>query len=315
MITKQLLTISHFIDKIDAVLAQYDSLRWWRSRTGPNGAYEAITAQTPSPAVLLASRVEPYFVAGETLVIEQDGSVVFNAAFPGPDPTSAAAAAAAASSPGVIVGSVDAGRLRLESFTTGLGSSLELMSPDIAARFGFGPVASIGIGTDTALVAGQHEYLLNDPNSDLQYWYKTQFVDSGTGETSLLSVPISADQVRALPDSELIWAYIRLATMTGRPDRQRKVVLVNLRLPNTALAGTVGIGKYYEEMVTDDQGYAQIRIIRGATFDFNIVGTGMVRRITAPTTGAGFNLLDSSLVVEDEYGIHEQGVDFAIRTS
>ena len=315
MITKRLLSIAAFIPNIAEVLQNFDTLRWWKSRTGPNGSYEAITGDAALPAMLLSSRVEPYFVENTTLQIEQDGVVLYNAVFADPDPTPAAAAAAAVSFAGSIIGGVNAGRLTIASFTSGLGSSLELKTPDIAQRLGFLSTSAIGTGEDTPLVPGQHEYILNDPNSDTAFWYKTQYINSSTLVTSPLSAPISADQVRAIDDAQMIWAYVRLASLTGRPDRNRRIVLANFRFPNTDLTGIVGISKLYEEMTTDVDGYARIRVIRGSTFDINVVGTGLTRRITAPLVGDGFNILDPSLVVDDEYGIHEQGVDFAIRTT
>jgi hypothetical protein len=68
-------------------------------------------------------------------------------------------------------------------------------------------------------------------------------------------------------------------------------------------------------MTTDRDGYAEVRLVRGMEVDFAVDGTNLIRRIQVPTTGDGFDLLDPSLVVSDEFGIQEPKIDFMVRTT
>lgn len=313
-VTNQPLTISYFIDDISGALATFDSLRWWRSTTGQNGLYELITNPAATAAVLTGTRTGPFYVQGLTLSLVIDGVVPFEHTFTGADPisigdivTELANVAAGAFTP-----SNASGALALTSPTTGTGSSVQVVATDASVALGLAGEA-LGLGQSSPLVSGTHEYFFTDQNSDYDFWYRVQLFHSVTLDRSELSAPISADQVLAVPASQTIVGYIRLATVTGRPDAGRKVVVFNDKLPN-AQAG-YGIVRFYEEIVTDRTGYAKIRLLRGVEISFNISGTGVTRKITVPTAGDAFDLLDESLVADDAYGIQYQDVPFATRTS
>jgi hypothetical protein len=193
---------------------------------------------------------------------------------------------------------------------------LLLRDPDTDAAPFLGWVVGDGaVGTDgdTVLVAGTHEYFFTDGNSDKDFWYKVHALHDSTGDEAELTPAFPAVEVDSVPKSQTIVAFIRLADMSGCPIEARKVVLHNVFLPD--VVSGFGIFRHSTTLTTDRNGYAELRLVRGMVVDFSIDGTGFVRRITIPTTGDIVDLLDASLVTEDEFGIQEADIDFAIRTS
>lgn len=318
-ITNQPLTVSYFIADIAGAVATFNRIRWYRSRAGQNGLYEAATAAAAAPAELLGTTLEPHELNGKTLNLRVDGSTDYSITFAAADPftTADAVAEILAVTSALLTPSDESGALKLTTVNTGSAASIEILEDSDAAPYlGLAADAcAVGLDIDTPLIPGTHQYFLTDGNSGYDYWYRVELLHSITGDTSELSAPIPMQQVAGVPASQTIVGYIQLASATARPDVGRRVVFSNLTQPNTVLSGAVGIMKQYEEIETDATGYAQIRLLRGITIDFNIVGTGFTRRITVPSTGDAFNLLDPTLVADDEFGIQEPDIDFAIRTS
>jgi hypothetical protein len=117
----------------------------------------------------------------------------------------------------------------------------------------------------------------------------------------------------------LIGCYVRLASLDGNPLPERTVTISNVAIPNTRTNEDVGltwsIFRNAIEGITDVNGYVEFRLVKGAKVDVNVGGTGFTRRVTLPSSGAPVNLLDPNLDHEDEFGIQEQDVEFAIRTT
>ena len=315
VVTNQPLTVSYFIDDISGALATFDSIRWWKSSTGKNGLYEQMTEATAVAAVLTGTRNGNHYVNGKELLLRIDGVTEIAHTFTGADPLTTAAVVAEllGIAGGAFVPSVGTGNvLVLTSATTGTGSSVEVLESEAAPFLGISGTA-VGRAADTPLVSGTHEYFFTDQNSDYDYWYKIELVHSLTLDRSELSAPISADQVIAVPVSETIVGFLYLASPAGRPMPDTIVRVFNDSLPNSR-AG-YGVSRFFEETTTDRNGYAKMRLLRGITVTVNIVGTGITREITVPTTGDSFDLLDASLVTQDEFGIHYQDIPSANRTS
>jgi hypothetical protein len=313
-VTNQPLTVSYFIDDISGALATFDSIRWWKSTTGQSGLYQRITELAATPAVVRGLNTGPFVLQGLELLLRIDGVTDVAYTFVGADPISLATVISelTAIAAGAFV-PTDDGVLVLTSATTGTGSSIEVLPSEAALVLGINGQTVLGRAANTPLVSGTHEYFFTDQNSDYDYWYKVEFYHTSTLDRSELSAPISADQVQAIPASQTIVGYIRLATMTGRPDAGRKVIVFNNALPNVQTGH--GVVRFYEEITTDRTGYAKLRLLRGIDVSFSIAGTGVARKITVPETGDAFDFLDPALVSDDEFGIHYQDVPFATRTS
>jgi hypothetical protein len=316
VITNKPLSIAKVVIDLDTVFARFNRIRWFRSRTGANGVYEAATGPAATSAQLRSGSAEPHALDGKTLSLKVDG-VTIDVAFAGPDPTTTAdVIAAIAAETALVVGSDDDGFLVLTAASTGSGSSIEILESDGAVALGFVTgTAALGLDADLVMNGDTHDYQYTDENSSKDFWYKTQYVNSLSPDESELSVPLPASAVPALPYSATIACYVKLVDMRGRPIDGRKIIIANTFLPNRVVG--YGVFRHYEEARTDEDGVAEIRLLRGSTFDLHVEGTGFTRRITLPTDADIdiVDLLDPDLVTEDEFGIQEPNIDFAIRTS
>jgi hypothetical protein len=319
VVTNQPIQLSYFVQDITSALLTYNRIRWHRSRSGQNGLYSAATATLPTTASLVGTAVTPHQINGKTLTFKVGGTSTVSVTFANPDPVTTAQAATAinAATP-LVVASDDGGYLRLTTVTTGSISSVEITGGSAAPFLGFSVGdGAVGQDQDTILVAGTHEYFYTDQNSDRDFWYRVEFFNTVSGQTTGLGVPFPANQVQRLPSSKTIVGYVRLSDLSGYPIEGRRITFANVFLPNTVIDQNTrwGIFRHYAQMETDRNGYAEIRLIRGAQLDISIDGTGFVRRILVPSTGDVVDLLDPALVVQDEFGIQEPQIDFAIRTT
>jgi hypothetical protein len=318
VVTNKPINISKVIIDLTATLLRFNRMRWFRSRTGSDGVYEAATGAAAAAAQLVSVDPEPHALAGKTLSMRINGTTDIDVVFAGTDPfTTADAVAAIAGETALVVGSVVDGALVLTTAATGSGASIEILESDGAIALGFQTGdAAIGLDADLTIASGVHDYVYADENSSSDFWYKVQFLHSTTADESVISAPIPASMVSVLPYTATIACYLRLVDMRGRPIEGRKVVFANTFSPSRVLG--YGVFRHYEETKTDETGLAEIRLIRGATFDLHIEGTGFTRRIMLPAVGDPadlVDLLDPGLVTEDEFGIQEPNIDFAIRTS
>lgn len=307
---------SYFVADIADAVAAYNRLRWWRSRDGQNGLYEAATASSPAAATLLGGDEEPHDVDTRTFSFRVNGITRVDVVLSGTDLASTIASIALATA--LVVASDDAGRLRLTTVATGSGASIEILDGDANPFLGFSEGdAAVGLDSDLTLVAGTHEYFYTDQNSSEEFWYRVEFLNTATAATTGLGVPFPASRAQGVPKSQTITCYVRLSDMSGAPIQGRRITFHNVFQPNrVAVPGrSWGVFRHYAEMVTDRNGYAEIRLLRGILIDFAVDGTDFVRRIEIPTTGDIVDILDPALVAEDEFGIQEPNIDFAIRTS
>lgn len=320
VVTSQPIQLSYFVQDITSALLTYNRLRWHRSRTGQYGTYEPATNTTPLPAVITGTASSPHQINGKTFKFKVNGVTTVSVLFTDPDPvTTAQVAAAIALATPLVTPSVDADlRLVLTSVITGTGASIEILDGDANPFLGFTEGdGAVGVDGDTVLVGGTHEYFYTDQNSDREFWYRVEFRHSVTMKTTGLGVPFPANKVQKVSASLTIVGYVRMTDMSGFPIECRRITFANPFLPNTVIDQTTrwGIFRHYAQIETDRNGYAEIRLLRGMTVDVSIDGTGFVRRIQIPTTGDVVDILDPTLVVQDEFGISQPQIDFAIRTT
>lgn len=318
VVTHQPIQLSFFIADIDTVLTTYDSVRWWRSRTGQSGLFEPATFTIVKPAVLEGSKVGPFQLHGKTLSIRVNGVTQVDIPFTDPDPvTITQVLAAITGATGLVVPSNDGGKLVLTTVTTGSVSSIEILVSEAAPFLGFDTdAAALGLDADTLLVVGVHEYFFLDQNSSPEFWYRAELRDDLTFQTAGLGVAFQAGPEH-IADDLLITAFIRLNDLRGQPIQGREVTFVNALLPNVVTSGSTryGIFRRALTMSTDKNGYAEIRLLRGMKIDISVDGTDFIRRLQIPSTGDSVDLLDPALVSEDEFGIQQPDIDFAVRTS
>lgn len=319
VVTNEPIQLSYFVQDITTAVATFSRLRWWRSRTGQYGVYEAATSPALAAATILGTMQEPHQLNGRVLSFVVDGTVTVDVTFASVDPvTTAQACVEINNATPNVVATDDGGYLRLTAVSLGSNSSIAILDSDAAPFLGFvvGDGA-VGGDVDTTLVAGTHEYFYIDSNSADDFWYRVEFWNPSTGDTTGTGVPFPANSAQHISKSKTIVCYVRLADMSGLPIESRRVTFSNPFLPNTVIDQNSrwGIFRHYAQMSTDRNGYAEIRLLRGIDVDIVIEGTNFVRRITIPSTGSEVDLLDPALSTTDELSIQEPVINFAIRLS
>lgn len=319
VVTNEPIQLSYFVQDITTALDTFTHLRWWRSRSGQYGVYEAATAQAQASATMLGTMLESHQLNGKTLSFVVDGTVRVDVVFSSVDPVTTAQACVEINNatPNVVATGED-GYLRLTAVTLGSSGSIEILESDAAPFLGFTiGDGAVGIDVDITLIAGTHEYFYNDYNSSTDFWYRVEFLNPSTGDTTGTGVSFPANSSDHIAKSKTIVCYVRASDMSGMPIAGRRITFSNAFLPNTVIDANSrwSIFRHYTQMETDRNGYAEIRLLRGITVDFSIDGTGFIRRIQVPSTGSEVDLMDPTLVVSDEFGIQQPVIDFAIRTT
>ncbi len=302
--------------------ARFNRVRWYRSTTGPAGYFEAVTSLVAQPALLSGTPVTRA-LAGTELRLRINGTVDINLPFVGPGPVELVDIVALLNGfAGLLVATVQGSSFTLETATTGSSSSLQVLDCTAAPLLGL-VVGESAAGTepDNALSPTLAEYRLVDSQSSPAFYYRVELVHTTTAESSGLSAPFRGRSPEALPLDTMIGCFVRLVDLQGRPLAGRRVFIHNVFLPNKvedpATERSWGIFRQFEEMSTDPNGYASIFLLRGALIDVTISGTGFTRRLRLPSDlGVTLvDLLDASLVADDEFGIQQPKIPYAIRTS
>lgn len=296
----------------------YNRLRVWRSRTGQSGLYEAATAPAATGAVLEGTSGTPHQLNGKTLGFRVNAVTEVSVSFTDPDPVSTTQVIAAVlAETALVVASDIGGRVRLTTAATGSGASLEILESDAAPYLGLDVgAAAVGLDADITIVSSTYEYLYTDQNASTDFWYRIERIHATTAQTSGLGVPFQAGPI-GTPNATKIWCFVRVVDLQGKPISGRVVTLINPTQPNlVSHSGTRwGVFRQVASMTTDSEGYAQVRLLRGMQVDIAVDGTNFVRRLQIPSTGESVDLFDPTLVVEDEFGIQEPQIDFALRTT
>lgn len=317
VVTKQPITLSYFTADIADLIATFDTVRWYRSRIGSVAGFEAATAATAAAAVLEAPHKGPHALSGKTLVFVVNGTDEVSVTFAAADPVTTAQAAAEINGvTALVVASDVSGYLRLTTAATGSGASIEIGDCDAAVYLGWeSGDAVVGLDADTPLVAGVHEYFYTDRNSSTEFWYRVELHHTVTGDVSSPGVPFPAAAPTRVAYANTIIGYIKLCDMSGAPIPCRKITFHNAFVPNTAEGGAWGVFRHNQSVRTNADGYAEFRFLKGIDIDVSIDGTNFVRRLTVPSSGDSFNLLDPTLVAQDAFGIQEPVLNFPFRMS
>lgn len=202
------------VPNIGSLIPTYDVIRVFRSVTTRDGPFVEVTASASQPASILGSVAEPYTsLNGKTLILRvatQTGTRPDIAVtFTDPNPVSAAQAAAAitAAATGVLVGSVDTGKVRVTTVAGGPSVKLTVVGGSGIADLGFGLYQSdAGEDPFIPLVAGDTSYQFTDPDGQDSYWYRWQFYHTISTASAAVTEAIQPqsgriDPVRKIEDA------------------------------------------------------------------------------------------------------------------
>jgi len=261
-------------------------------------------------------------LAGKTLSLLINERTRLDVSFSGPAPITHAAAVAQinAQSQGLITSFVASdGRVVLQTMQPGNAAILRVIPTDAAALLGLPTTepdaVAYGKAPRIALVSGTDVYGFTDDHSDPSFFYQTRFSNSSNGDVSSFSTPFPASGTSVLDASLLILGVIDIVDLQGRPIENREVSI------STKFTGEIADGRGVmpatQRILTDENGHAEISLIRGMKVMVSVAGSQLTRDVLVPTdpTLTFFRLLDPGVGSDDVFAVQKPKIDFAVRRS
>lgn len=297
------------------VLTLFDTIRVWRSEVDETGPYELTTADTAAAATLLGTESAPFTLNGLTLKLKVDGGAEQEVVFATANPVYIDSVVDEVNDQtGGLVASASGSQLQLTSNTTGTGSTLEITGGTGLTELGLSVGIVNGLDAHITLQVGQTRYEYDDQSGDASYWYKTQYYNTGSGGISGLSTAVQGSVGSVLTSASLIIGEIRLANLSGQPYADQEVVFHHVMVPPLVVE-TYGILGRTVTVTTNSAGYAEVYLVKGATVDVTLVDTGLVRRITVPSTGTSFDVMAAVAAADDLFQLQVPTIPAAVRRS
>jgi hypothetical protein len=305
-----------YVSNLSNVMGLFDKIQVWRSTTGESGVYTEITASSDVAASLLGSATGPFSLNGKTLKVKVDGAAEQTCTFVSADPIAIEDVVSELNQQlSDLTASESGGKVLLTSDRTGTVSTLEITGGTALTDLGF-TSGQYDNGEDEriSLVVGQSDYQYDDQSGDPDNYYKVRYYNSGTGTFSSFGDPVKGDIGTIIGPTDMIKAYCTLAKPDGKPLEGTRISFYNVYTPPLQVGDITVLGKEVE-METDQAGYAEILLVKGAVLDVTIVGTSLCRRITVPTAGTEFNLFSAIAVADDIFQIQIPDIPEAVRRS
>lgn len=291
------------VSNLAEVLAIFDRIEVWRSTTGPTGTYSEVTAPSATSATLDGSNTGPFTVAGQTLSVEVDGAAPVDITFTGTGDLDLATVISQINNavPGLASEvPTSTNRLRLTSPTTGTGSSL-LVSGGAVGILGLSTAKVNGRAARITLTSPTTDYTFTDLDADATYYYKTRYSSSTTSTVSSFSDPSQGVASTIIATTFLSRATIDLATSSGQPIADRRVIFVPI---SSQLVDGAAVLQQQDRVVvkTNAAGHAEVDLVIGATVKVFIEGTSFSRTFTVPNQ-ATFDVMTVAPAEQDPLSI------------
>lgn len=196
--------------------------------------------------------------------------------------------------------SVVSGTVRLTSPTTGRGSSIEITYSD-AADLGWAAGQVVyGLAARIPLIGGTLLYLFPDVAGRNDDRYKWRFSAAGVNPISDFSAVVQGQTQPLISAGNLSVALAQFYRPDGRPQKTRVLIAVDSVPQN--IAGTFVDGNQPITVDSDDLGFFQATLLRGAKVRVAVEGSAYVREFVVPNA-ASFQLLDVMASATDPFTV------------
>jgi len=331
VVDTQSISLTFFVDEEDWQ-GKFSHLEVWRSLLGDGGPFELLTGAGWSPAVLPegAWSYEPgsgivggsVNIVGKSIEFLVNESVLLSHVFTGTDPlTRAACATQVSAAMGVyLFAYVDASsQFVVRTQQSGALASVRATATDAAAILGLPTTdpENLAFGTESRLLLqpGVSRYAFRDPYGKDIYFYRSRLYNASTHEVSAFSSAVTGRPSTVVDPAVLAIGYCRMVGLDGRAVRGREILVYNA-YTSTRVEGGLVVNEG-QRLFTDDNGYIELPLLRGASVDVVLPGTALSQRITVPTDQAvsKFDLFDPAYGNNDALGVQRLEGVYADRRS
>lgn len=302
-----------YVGNLANVMGLFDKIQVWRSETGIDGSYFEITGGSEAGATLVGLATGPFTLNGLDIKYKLDGGDEQTYTFVSTDPIGIDDVIDQLNTELTgLTASEDVGALRLTSDTLGTASILEITGGTALTELGLAVDKDYGTDERITLQGSVTEYEYDDLSGDPDNYYKVRYYDSGAGGLSSFGDPVKGDIGSIVSPSDLVKGYGTVAKLDGKPETGRLVVFYNVYMPPLTV-GDIGVVGREISVVTDQVGYFEVMLVKGATVDVTISGTGIIRQIVVPDTD--FNVLSAVAAADDNFQIQTPDIPAAVRRS
>ena len=313
-----IIKIRIYVPELKSTMQLFDRIEVQRSVAGtPYSDATSITKPAPVAATLVGTVMQPYVgLYGTQLKLKVNQGTEMTIPFTSPDPISIQTVVDLINKaiPGLVASDDGNGRLNLVTVQKGTKASIEITNGTANAPLGFTSGQSdSGEDEHIQLMRGVPTYSYEDSFGLTTNYYRTRYVNSLSGDFSDWSDWIPGISGSGVQSSNLILGTIKLAGVDGAALVNAKVTVVNVY--NPIIQDGYFVAGRSKTVATDGVGQAQVTLVRGSTIDVIVEGTTVIRRITVPSVGASFDLLDASLQTDDAFGIQVPDLPAAPRSS
>lgn len=189
--------------------------------------------------------------------------------------------------------------VRLTSATVGRVSSIEIVYND-ATDLGWIAGVVYGKSARILLVAGTFSYLFPDVAGIASDRYKWRYSANGSNPISPFSETVSDQSAPSISVGNLSVGTAKFYGADGKPKKTRILVATD-----SVPQGLVGVFVVRDQPIivdSDDDGFLQLTVIRGATIRVAIEGTSYIREFVVPDATA-FDLLTVMATATDPFTI------------
>jgi len=297
---------------VDALIALgYTRIEVWSSIDQGN-SYQEITGSAAAPAIVSSASAATYFrMGGKLLKLSVNGgpdqSILFSDLILYWTPTQVANRINEVI-PGLA--SVSGSQVILTSPTTGRASTI-LVVLNEAQDLGM-PTGTFltGLNARPTLVSGTLIYTISDVAGHSDDRYKWRFSANGVNPVSEFSERIFGS-TPALAGTAVSICTAQFVGLDGRPQKRRVVVVSDMS--PASIGGNVVGNELPITVDSDDLGFLQFTLVRGARVRVAIEGTAFVREFVVPNS-ATFDLLTVMAAAPDPFSI-QTTLPFLIRRS
>jgi len=282
-----LISLDIHVDRLNDVLSIFDRIEVYRSIVGTGGPYTEITDDAGATAAQIdGTGVGTFTLSGLTLEVAIDGATAQQVIFTGTDPLDLANVLAQieAEIPGLAVEvPTDTDQVRLTSPTTGTGSSLLITANAAATELGLSTTKVNGKEARIPLISPTTDYVFRDLDGSDTYFYQTRYSSTTSSTVSSFSDPRQGSVDTVISAGSLSKAKISMTTGTGKPVVGRCIRFVPLNV--NAIEGEYQIIPGFDARVfttTNEQGVAEIFLLRGVTYRVFFEGTDYGREFVVP---------------------------------